>query len=77
METYSGFGVRSDDSRDGPHAVGLGDEAQAGDDGVFGERRHLSRSQLLHLALGEVSPKRQHRCVSLCVTVAEEMRVRT
>lgn len=61
---YPCFGICSYDSCDGPHAISLGNEAKAGDDGGFGEGCHLSRSQLLHLTLGEVTSESQKLLVS-------------
>lgn len=70
IKTYPCFGVCSYDSCDWPHAISLGNEAKAGDDGGLGEGRHLSWSQLLHLPLGEVTSEPQKRFVSLCLMAA-------
>lgn len=59
IKMYPCFGICTDDSCDRPHAISLGNEAKTGYDCGFGEGRHLSRSQLLHLTLGEVTSKSQ------------------
>lgn len=68
---YPRLGICSYDSCDRPHAITLGNEAKARDDGGFREGRHLSRSQLLHLTLGEMTSKSQKQLVSMTVQVQD------
>lgn len=51
------FAIYSNYSCDGPHAVSLGNEANPGFYRGFVEGYHLGWGQLLHLTLGEVTPK--------------------
>lgn len=60
IKTYPCFGICSYDSSNRPHAIGFGNETEAGCDGGFGEGSHLSWSQLLHLTLGEVTTESQY-----------------
>lgn len=56
---YPRFGIYSYNSCDRSHAISLWNEAKTGDDSGFGQGRHLSWSQLLHLTLREVTSKSQ------------------
>lgn len=64
IDKHPCFSICSNHSRDGPHAVSLGDEANPGGDGGLGEGRHQCRGQLLHLTLGEVIPAIKSRAAA-------------
>lgn len=54
IQIYPCFGICTNDSCDGPHAICFGNEAKAGYNSGLGEGSHLIWCQLHHLTFGNV-----------------------